>query len=128
MVLAPIRWKDAQLLPLKSTRFEVNREYSLVFNNIELSDLGQYICQAYSGQGRPVSMYVTLMAFGPVQSQLPDDEPYLQYVVPARPLPPTQSNNNNYSLSTLPPQPPIEQEPQGKLENRNVSREIHLHY
>lgn len=108
-----LRWRNTDILPLKSTRFEVNRDYSLVFNSVELSDLGPYICQAYSGQGRPVSMYVTLMAIdnGAVRAEHPEDEPYLQYVVPAPPLSPSQ--NNNYR-PTPPPQPPLEQEPNGK--------------
>lgn len=89
-----------------------------MFNSVELSDLGPYICQAYSGQGRPVSMYVTLMAIdnGAVRAEHPEDEPYLQYVVPAPPLPPT---HNNYP-PTPPPQPPLEQEPNGKP-NRAVT-------
>lgn len=105
-------WRNTDILPLKSTRFEVNRDYSLVFNSIELRDLGNYICQAYSGQGRPVSMYVTLMAIdnGAVRAEHPEDEPYLQYVVPAPRLPPT---HNNYP-PTPPQQPPLEQEPNGK--------------
>lgn len=105
-------WRNTDILPLKSTRFEVNRDYSLVFNSVELRDLGNYICQAYSGQGRPVSMYVTLMAIdnGAVRAEHPEDEPYLQYVIPAPPLPPT---HNNYP-PTPPPQPPLEQEPNGK--------------
>lgn len=105
-------WRNTDILPLKSTRFEVNRDYSLVFNNVELRDLGNYICQAYSGQGRPVSMYVTLMAIdnGAVRAEHPEDEPYLQYVVAAPQLPPT---HNNYP-PTPPPQPPLEREPNGK--------------
>lgn len=100
-------WKDTNILPLKTTHFEVNRDYSLVFNSIRLSDLGPYICQAYSGQGRPVSMYVTLMAIGSVQAETPEDEKYLQYVIPA---PPLQQTPNYYR----PTPPPVEVEPSGK--------------
>lgn len=74
-------WKGSDLLPLKSDRYEVNRDYSLVFNQVELSDLGPYICHAYSGKGKPVSIYVTLKAYGPIQVATKEEEPYLQYIV-----------------------------------------------
>lgn len=92
---------------MKSTRFEVNRDYSLVFNAIELSDLGPYICQAYSGLGKPVSMYVTLKAIGPVYANTPEDEPYLKYILDAPPLQPTET----YYRST----PPVDLTPVGKF-------------
>lgn len=92
-------WRGHDILPLKSSRFEVNRDYSLVFNQIALSDLGPYICQAYSGQGRPVSMYITLMAIGSMRAETPEDEQYLQYVIPAPQLP----NTNYYQPTPLPP-------------------------
>lgn len=99
-------WRGTDILPLKSTRFEVNRDYSLVFKGIKLSDLGPYICQAYSGQGRPVSMYITLRAIGPVRAETPEDEQYLQFVIDAQPFQPTPHYYR--------PTPPVEQEPLGK--------------
>lgn len=101
-------WRGTEMLPLNSTRFEVNRDYSLVFNSIALTDLGPYICQAYSGQGRPVSMYVTLMAIGSVQAETPEDEQYLQYVIPA---PQLQPQHHDYR-----PTPPVDIEPSGKYD------------
>lgn len=100
-------WRGTNILPLKSARFEVNRDYSIDFNSVALSDLGQYICQAYSGQGKPVSMYVTLLGVGPVRAETPDDEPYLQYIVPD---PNWQQPPQNY----VPTRPPIESVPFGK--------------
>lgn len=94
------------MLPLKSTRFEVNRDNSIEFNSVALSDLGPYICQAYSGQGRPVSMYVTLLGVGPARAEAPEDEQYLQYVVNAPSLQPTPSYYR--------PTPAVESEPIGK--------------
>lgn len=76
-------WKGTELLPYKSTRFEVTQEFSLVFNQIELSDLGPYICQAYSGSGKPVSKYVTLRAIGPVHTNNDDDRQYFKYLIDA---------------------------------------------
>lgn len=100
-------WRGTDILPLKSTRFEVNRDYSLVFNAIELSDLGPYICQAYSGLGKPVSMYVTLKAIGPVYANTPEDEPYIKYIIDAPPLQPTET----FYRST----PPVDLTPVGKF-------------
>lgn len=100
-------WRGTNLLPLRSARFEVNRDNSIDFTSVALSDLGTYICQAYSGQGRPVSVYVTLLAHGPVRAETPEDELYLQYVVNAPPLPPTQEY--------YPPRPTPQVEPIGKL-------------
>lgn len=60
-------------------------------------------------------MYVTLMAIGPIEPLHPEDEPYLQYVVPAPPLPGTQNNTDYYRPTQAPP----EQEPQGKLETES---------
>lgn len=100
-------WRGTNMLPLKSTRFEVNRDNSIEFNSVGLSDLGPYICQAYSGQGRPVSMYVTVLGVGPARAETPEDEQYLQYVVNAPPLQPTPSN---YPTTPL----VVESEPIGK--------------
>lgn len=99
-------WRGTNLLPLKSTRFEVNRDNSIDFNSVALSDLGPYICQAYSGQGKPVSMYVTLLAVGQANAETPEDEQYLQYIIPS----PPQQQPNIYR-----PTPPVEIEPSGKL-------------
>lgn len=76
-------WKGTDLLPYKSTRFEVTQDFSLVFNQVELTDLGPYICQAYSGSGKPVSRYVTLRAIGPVHTTNEQDRPYLKYIIDA---------------------------------------------
>lgn len=74
-------WKGTEILPLRTSRFEVTREYSLVFNSIELTDLGPYICQAYSGEGRPVSSHITVKAIGPVYPNSTEEERYMQYVI-----------------------------------------------
>lgn len=82
-------WRGTEILPLRSTRFEVNRDYSLVFNQIQLTDLGQYICQAYSGEGKPVSVSIVLKSIGPVHANDENEEQYLKYIIAAPPtLPP----------------------------------------
>lgn len=106
-------WRDTEMLPLKTARFEVNRDYSLVFNSVGLADLGPYVCQAYSGYGKPKSISVTLKAVGPVHTNDPLEQNYLQYIIdpsqvpiaappsykPLRPLPRVES-------STSAPAPP----------------------
>lgn len=80
-------WRGTEILPYRSTRFEVNRDYSLVFNSIELTDLGPYICQAYSGEGKPVSVTIVLKAIGPVQAHDENEQSYLRYIIDAPQLP-----------------------------------------
>lgn len=80
-------WKGTDLLPYKSTRFEVTQDFSLVLHQVELTDLGPYICQAYSGSGKPVSKYVTLKAVGPVHTTTEEERPYLRYLIEAPVLP-----------------------------------------
>lgn len=101
------------MLPLKSTRFEVNRDYSLEFESITLSDLGTYICQAYSGYGKPVSMYITLNAVGPAYPTTPEEAEYLRYVIEApKPIYP------NEPISYI-PTPAVDLTPHGKLLRRS---------
>lgn len=80
-------WRHTEMLPLKTARFEVNRDYSLSFDRVELRDLGPYVCQAYSGVGRPASITITLKAVGPVHVRDPEDEQYQQYLVDPAELP-----------------------------------------
>ncbi|XP_059610562.1 papilin isoform X1 [Phlebotomus argentipes] len=74
-------WRDTELLPLNSTRFELRRDYALFFTKVELQDLGKYTCQAYTGRGRPVSVSITLQAIGPVHVSNREDEKYLKFIV-----------------------------------------------
>ncbi|XP_053682403.1 papilin [Sabethes cyaneus] len=77
-------WRETFMMPIKL----INRDYSLQFMRVRLSDLGPYVCQAYSGAGKGISRTVTLKAFGPVQLTDPVDEKYLRYIVHTRPVPP----------------------------------------
>lgn len=99
-------WRDTDLLPLSSERFEVNRDYSLVFRQILLSDLGPYICQAYSGQEKPVSKIVTLKVVGPVDPIHEDDRPYLKYVLGPLEAPTTPRPYRPYRPYRPRPTPP----------------------
>jgi hypothetical protein len=74
-------WRGDKILPLKDDRFEITRDYSLVFSKLELTDLGPYVCQAYNSIARPVSITATMMARGPVRARNEDEQRFLQYVV-----------------------------------------------
>lgn len=100
-------WKGTDLLPYKSTRFEVTQDFSLVFNQIALTDLGPYICQAYSGSGKPVSKYVTLKAIGPVQPANDDEQQYLKYIIDAPSLPITPRPYYPVVVRPTPPRIPV---------------------
>lgn len=109
-------WRGDKILPFKDDRFEITRDYSLVFSKLELFDLGPYVCQAYNSIGRPVSITVTLKARGSARPQNEDDRRFLQYMVTGplpreRPVfvppPPTQATRRT-PLITRPPQIPVE--------------------
>lgn len=93
-------WRGTEILPLRSTRFEVNRDYSLVFNKIGLIDLGPYICQAYSGEGKPVSVSIVLKAIGPAHANDENEEQYLKYIIDAPTLPVTQAPIYSHPITT----------------------------
>lgn len=82
-------WKSADMIALNSERYQMTRDFSLEINNVELSDLGPYVCQAYSG-GKPVSVSITLKTYGSVSATDPADEHYLQYVIDRRDETPTR--------------------------------------
>ncbi|KAJ6638506.1 Papilin, partial [Pseudolycoriella hygida] len=89
-------WRGTEMLSPLSVRHEINRDFSLVFQRLELSDLGPYVCQAYSGQGKPVSMHVVLKAVGPVHVRNKDDEQYLKYLVSSPEAPTTPRPDPRY--------------------------------
>lgn len=82
-------WRGQDMLSYQSTRFQINRDFSLHFNQIELADLGVYVCQAYSGLGKPVSIYITLKAVGPAYASNADEEQYLKYIISQADVPTT---------------------------------------
>lgn len=70
-------WRNNKLFGLNGKRAEMDRDdFSLVFNAIQLSDLGQYTCEVYF-KGRPVTLRVTLKAVGPARALTNEDAEYL---------------------------------------------------
>ncbi|XP_033162682.1 papilin isoform X2 [Drosophila mauritiana] len=86
-------WRNGQMFGLKNNLMA--RDYSLVFNSIQLSDLGLYTCEVYN-QRRPVSLRVTLKAVGPVRPLSPEEEQYMQYVLNPVTRPVTQRPSYPY--------------------------------
>ncbi|XP_032578299.1 papilin isoform X5 [Drosophila sechellia] len=86
-------WRNGQMFGLKNNL--MTRDYSLVFNSIQLSDLGLYTCEVYN-QRRPVSLRVTLKAVGPVRPLSPEEEQYMQYVLNPATRPVTQRPSYPY--------------------------------
>ncbi|XP_017062546.1 papilin isoform X2 [Drosophila ficusphila] len=80
-------WRNGEMFGLKNNLMA--RDYSLVFNSIQLKDLGLYTCEVYN-QRRPVSLRVTLKAVGPVRALTHEDAQYLQYVLAPATRPVTQ--------------------------------------
>lgn len=99
-------WKDDRLIPLKTTQFEVRKDYSLLIHSLQISNLGVYTCQAYNGIGKAASWTVTVRARGPYHSTDPKDAQYLKYIVD-RPLPPTSTERPHYPYRPQYPYRPV---------------------
>ena len=98
-------WRGDRMLPLKTDHFEITRDHSMVFNRVELHDLGQYVCQAYNALGKPVSKTIFLRAFGHISVRNEEDRKYLQYIDNA-PEAPTTSRTRPISPYRPPITPP----------------------
>lgn len=112
-------WKDDSMIPLRTSQFEVRKDYSLLIHSVQLSNLGVYTCQAYNGIGKAASWSVTVQALGPFESTKPEDQAYMKYIVnppsrfttiaPRNPINPVDPNQINPEPSTKTTyQPPID--------------------
>lgn len=88
-------WKDDRLIPLKTAKYEVRKDYSLLIHSVQISNLGVYTCQAYNGIGKAASWTVTVRASGPYHSSDPREQEYLKYIVD-RPAAPTTTERPRY--------------------------------
>ncbi|XP_023166272.2 papilin isoform X2 [Drosophila hydei] len=91
-------WRNNQHFGMgpETSRAVMNRDYSLYFRSVQLSDLGLYTCDAYN-TGRPVSLHITLKAIGPAQGV--GDEKYLEYIINPPTAPVTQRPTYPYRPS-----------------------------
>ncbi|XP_022911513.1 papilin isoform X2 [Onthophagus taurus] len=77
-----VAWfKDAELIPMKTEEFTINKDSSLFINAVRLRNLGIYTCQAYNGIGKASTWSVTVQALGPVYSTDANDKKYMKYVI-----------------------------------------------
>ncbi|KAH8381906.1 hypothetical protein KR009_000904, partial [Drosophila setifemur] len=97
-------WRHNNRFGISGNRAAMARDYSLVFNSVQLSDLGLYICEVYN-KGRPVSLRVTLKTVGPARALTNEDAQYLQYVLDPITAPVTQRPSYPY-YPTRPPYVP----------------------
>jgi len=102
-------WRGNDMVPLKGPHFEVRRDFSLVFKHVDLSDLGKYTCQAWSGEGKAVSIEITLKAIGPVHVSNEEDRKYLEFLVSA--AEPTTTPRPSYPYRPSRPTPRVVPKP-----------------
>lgn len=110
-------WRGHNMLAMAGKRHQMAKDYSLTLSNVSLADLGPYTCQAYTGNGKPATLTVTLQAYGPVHSSRPSDQPYLRYVInrPTEQPPPPQPQQPQQQ-----PQQPAERERRPQAPSRPV--------
>lgn len=83
-------WRGSDLMPLRNETFEIHRDYSLVFHKLQLGNLGKYLCEAYTGKGKPTTLTITLKTIGPVPPPIRrEEEAYLKYVISPNDIPTT---------------------------------------
>ncbi|XP_017784218.1 PREDICTED: papilin isoform X2 [Nicrophorus vespilloides] len=110
-------WRNNSMLPLKNNFYEQRKDYSLQIHSVQLTDLGSYTCQAYTGFGKAASWTVTVQAYGPVYTTNPDEQIYMKYVVDAptrpetieRPQYPYRPRGTVPPIQPPPPPPPTPQ-------------------
>ena len=102
-------WRNRTKLSVIGERFEMTRDYSLMFRSVQLTDLGPYSCMVNNKVGhRPVTMEVTLKAVGPVRATTNEQAPFLQYIIDPATVPITERPSWPYRPSR-PVQPPAPQ-------------------
>lgn len=107
-------WKGHVIMGLKTPNSEVTKDNSLVFHKVQLSDLGVYTCQAYSGEGKPALITVTLKAVGPVHINNEADREYLKYLIDPPATPKDNKPSYPYRPAQTPPKiipPPVVEQP-----------------
>lgn len=80
-------WHGEIMLPIDSQQYEMRRDYSLLIRSLQISNLGEYICQAYNGYGAPGSWSVIVQAVRPVNVPEADEALYGKYLLASRPGP-----------------------------------------
>lgn len=74
-------WRGKTMLPLYSEQYEMRRDNSLLIRSLQISKLGEYICDAYNGQGAPGTWSVKVKALRPFNVPEADERDYGEYLV-----------------------------------------------
>lgn len=99
-------WHGESPVPLSTRHYEFSREYSLLIRSLQLSQLGEYTCQAYNGIGKATSWTVTLKAIKPVNIQEDQLRLYAKYLL---------TSSNEPVVITPRPQRPVIEEPSPEI-------------
>lgn len=59
---------------------KVQKDFSLLIYSVKVSNLGEYTCSVYNGQGKTDDWKITLKTYGPVQLT-PDVEKYRDFII-----------------------------------------------
>lgn len=71
------------MLPLNSEQYEMRRDNSLLIRSLQISKLGEYICDAYNGLGAPGTWSVKVKTLRPINVPEAEESEYGQYLVTA---------------------------------------------
>lgn len=74
-------WHDKERIPLINNRYEQTEDHCLLIKSVTIVDLGKYICEAYSGSGKPSSITITVQTYGPVNYRNPEERQFEKYVL-----------------------------------------------
>lgn len=74
-------WQGETMLPIDSQQYERRRDHSLLIRSLQITQLGEYTCQAYNGIGKPGSQRVIVQAVRPLNVVDPIYEAYSRYLV-----------------------------------------------
>lgn len=100
-------WHARDRIPLINNRYEQTEDHSLLIKSVAIIDLGRYICEAYSGSGKPSSISITVQTYGPVHFSSPEEREYEKYVIERPRAPVTERPSYPYRPTRPSYIPPI---------------------
>lgn len=100
-------WHGRDRIPLITSRYEQTEDHSLYITSVAIIDLGRYICEAYSGTGKPYSISITLQTYGPVHYSNDEERKFAEYVIDRPRAPVTERPSYPYRPTRPAFMPPI---------------------
>lgn len=74
-------WQGETMLPIDSQHYERRRDHSLLIRSLQITQLGEYACQAYNGIGKPGSWQTVVQAVRPLNAIDSIYEAFSRYLV-----------------------------------------------